>query len=533
MASCTNTRIRRATNPLATATGTDSPPLLDIRRKALLFLALAFTYCYFFDGSGWNQNSRFDLVRAIVERGTFEITAYHRNTGDKSRIGRKYYSDKAPGHAFSAVPPVALARSVMQAAGKSTRSHRQVQWLHYVASISTSALAGCLLVLAALWLARRLGASEGGALFAAGALGLASPILVYATMFWGHNLAAACVMGAFCAAWALRSPGGSRRSALLGLAVGLAGGWATVTEYPAAVSAATISFLALWHTFQANRKRLLPVAAGIAVGAVVTASVLMMYNSSVFGSPFRIGYQAQVNFASVDKLFGWPDGTNLLRSMFDDWRGLFPLAPVLLLAPVGLVPLLRDRTTRAGAGVMAFLIVYYFLMNASYEGWYGGWCYGPRNVISSLAFMAVPLAIAWTRGNRAMRIALALLATWGALMGLVAASTASLAPEPIRHPITDLWWSSFLDGKLALDPLAWNLGMRVGLTGHASLIPLVLVWVAAAVLWWKLPRPAPAKPGSEDAAAAPGSADDASGDDASADDASAEVTPGSDETPAA
>ena len=35
---------------------------------------------YFFAGGGWNQNSQFDLTRAIVERHTFAIDAYAGNT---------------------------------------------------------------------------------------------------------------------------------------------------------------------------------------------------------------------------------------------------------------------------------------------------------------------------------------------------------------------------------------------------------------------------------------------------------------------
>ncbi len=43
------------------------PASLLIKRRALLISAVAFiSYAYFYQGGGWNQNSRFDLVRAIV-----------------------------------------------------------------------------------------------------------------------------------------------------------------------------------------------------------------------------------------------------------------------------------------------------------------------------------------------------------------------------------------------------------------------------------------------------------------------------------
>jgi len=38
------------------------------RQHALLLgLVTFFSFVYFYEGGGWNQNSRFDLLRAIVE----------------------------------------------------------------------------------------------------------------------------------------------------------------------------------------------------------------------------------------------------------------------------------------------------------------------------------------------------------------------------------------------------------------------------------------------------------------------------------
>jgi hypothetical protein len=42
------------------------------------------------------QNSRFDLTRAIVEKGTFEISSYASNTGDLGLRDGKVYSNKSP-----------------------------------------------------------------------------------------------------------------------------------------------------------------------------------------------------------------------------------------------------------------------------------------------------------------------------------------------------------------------------------------------------------------------------------------------------
>jgi hypothetical protein len=63
----------------------------NIRRSAVLIATVVFlSYAYFYQGGGWNQNSRFDMVRAIAEQNTLQIDAYHENTQDKA-LSRGHY----------------------------------------------------------------------------------------------------------------------------------------------------------------------------------------------------------------------------------------------------------------------------------------------------------------------------------------------------------------------------------------------------------------------------------------------------------
>jgi hypothetical protein len=60
-------------------------PAATVGKRAVLIAVAAFVSCaYFYEGGGWNQNSRFDLVRAILDENTLSIDAYHENTGDKA-----------------------------------------------------------------------------------------------------------------------------------------------------------------------------------------------------------------------------------------------------------------------------------------------------------------------------------------------------------------------------------------------------------------------------------------------------------------
>ena len=81
---------------------------VSLRRPAWrLGLLLLATYAYFMPAPAWNEISRFDLVRSLVERGRLDIDPYHPNTEDKAFRDGHYYSDKAPGAALLAVPAYA------------------------------------------------------------------------------------------------------------------------------------------------------------------------------------------------------------------------------------------------------------------------------------------------------------------------------------------------------------------------------------------------------------------------------------------
>ena len=54
------------------------------RRELLLVALLLFCYGFFQQATAWNENSRYDLVRALVDQGTTRIDAYQDNTGDKA-----------------------------------------------------------------------------------------------------------------------------------------------------------------------------------------------------------------------------------------------------------------------------------------------------------------------------------------------------------------------------------------------------------------------------------------------------------------
>lgn len=468
-------------------------------RRAILALVLFASYAYFYEAGGWNQNSRFDLTRALVEQHRVEIDAYHTNTGDKSVMDGHYYADKAPGSSFTAVPAVAAARVVFQLMGVAPESRDAVIWLSYVATVTAASIPGVAAGLFVFALARRAGARESRAAIVTLIFGLGTPYWAYATLMWGHALAAACLAGGLYFADRLRDPATPKSDRWLGASIGLLCGWAVVTEYPAAVPAVMIAALA---GLFAGRERLMRVGVPLVAAASICAALLMTYQWAAFGSPFRIGYEHLEESTLMSAgLFGItvPKLDVMSELLFGSYRGLLPLAPVLAIAPFGWWMARRSAMKRTHV-VAAAAVLFYFLMNAAYAHWEGGWSFGPRHLGTVIPFLALGLVLPMERGDAVVRTVIVTLGLFGIATALAAVSTTSQPPsETLMNPMQALIWPQFFGGQLATNhqsildalwpangqPAAWNLGQKAGLSGLASLAPLLATYVIAAVCWRK------------------------------------------------
>jgi hypothetical protein len=455
----------------------------------LIAATLLFSYSYFYGNrDGWNQASRFDLVRAIVEQHRLNIDTYHENTGDKALWQGHFYSDKAPGLALMAVPVLEAVRVVLRAVHKDPSESKSVNAEKYLVTIVCVALPSAVMAGYLFILALKLGASVNGAGFAAVTLGLATPFWCYATLFWGHAPSAACLFFAFTCALSLREFDSPSRDLFLGITVGLASGWATVTEFPAAPAAAIVVLLVIAFAWQGESGRVTRVATGVAIGVLPCILVLAVYNLLVFGSPFKLGYaiSAQQNWPQMRQgLMGvtYPKAHVLREILVGRYRGLLPLAPVIGAAPFGLRLLWKQANARGSTLAIAAIALYYLLLNSSFAVWDGGWSYGPRHLSPALPFLCLPLALLWTRSSGLVRWVLALLSLYSASITLVAVSTVVMPPSDARSPVQELLWPAFRAGLIDK-----NLGLLIGLHGLVSLIPLFLVWGGAIAAWVWLRR---------------------------------------------
>jgi hypothetical protein len=458
-------------------------PTLSARSTLILGLMLLGSYAYFFQAGGWNANSRFALVRSLVERGRADITPYRLATGDLALRDGRYYCDKAPGASWLALPAYALAHHL--AGGGKRPTYRVLEWGLYLVILWSVALPSTVLALVLAHSALRLGLTPHQAVALALAYGWGTLAFPYSTLFYGHQLTAALLFGAF--AWLAARRADPRPTVLVG--VGLLLGAGAAVEYAAALA---VAVLLVYATLLLRPRIRL---AWLIAGMVVPGLALAAYDARAFGSPFTIAYSFSTLpqrhlgfFMGIDAI----DTRVLVSQLFGAYRGLFFSAPWLLAALPGAVLLFKRGQARLEACACAAIVILFLLLNAALVDWHGGYAAGPRYLVPALPFLAllaggVTLA-RWSRPlARTGGVVLALAVAASILLMLAATAVRPEVPLDVARPFQDYLIPAFVDGRLGLNPipvhralppagevpLAWNLGQCLGLAGLTSLAPLL------------------------------------------------------------
>jgi hypothetical protein len=212
---------------------------------------------------------------------------------------------------------------------------------------------------------------------------------------------------------------------------------------------------------------------------------------------------------------GKPVFSSLRNILFGEYRGLLYTTPWLALALPGGFFLARRHA--AEVAVCASAVLAFLWLNSSIPPWHGGWGAGPRYLVPMLPFAAAltcgfvveleRLLASRKSGERIGGLATAV-AFAGVLLVSAGNMFAATAVKPEiqtswQRPYAEFVWPSFRAGRLSVSTqsidmidnpegaprAAWNLGMKVGLDGHASLVPLY-AWLVACVAWlsWVLRR---------------------------------------------
>jgi hypothetical protein len=368
------------------------------------------------------------------------------------------YSDKAPGQPLAAVPFYAAARAVGAEPAAVPRffGNLTLWWT----SLWSAAIPLALLAVVIRRTALRALGDRRAAMAAGIAVPLASLLLPFGTVLFGHVLAA--LLGYGC--WVLAQPrdASPRRLAL----AGLLGGLAVVTEYTTGIIVVVVGVATLVR----HRRD----AWAFAAGGLPAVLLLLAYNAIAWGDPLLFSYDFSGGFGAFHEqgFFGvtLPD-PELTRDVLVGERGLLTLTPVIGVGLVGLVDLVLDPRTR-DHGVVGLVVFAAFV--ALQGGWFSvtaGASPGPRYAVAALPFVAIGVARMWQR--------LPWLVVLAGAIGAVA-MFAGIATNPLAQPTEDFTFGH------------WVWRMREGSWGDLLWSPWVpdpwghLVWLAlvAATLAW-------------------------------------------------
>jgi hypothetical protein len=325
-----------------------------------------------------NELSRLEMVFALVEQGTFRIDGAIPVLGDhedKALSGGHFYSNKAPGLAFAAIPVYRVLRVFFPP----PRSPSDAVFV-LLRILTVSVL--CVVALARF--AARLASAKGSALLVF-ALAFGTPLLFYGRSFFGHAWTAALLFLAWDLARKREERGPAGGAGLLAAGAGLLCGWAAISEYTAAPLAILIALRVAargsWRTL-----------ALFAAGAAVPLLLLLSYDASCFGSPWVLS-SAREAHRSYSELaakglfgFGAPSPRVAWDLLFHPARGLLLFSPFLVWAIPGFLAWWRSGEDRFDCVFALAAVAGSFLLLTAYPNWHGGWSLGDRYLLPVLLF---------------------------------------------------------------------------------------------------------------------------------------------------
>ncbi len=449
-----------------------------------LFVLIAVSYGYFYQGGDPNQISRLELTRAIVERHALDM-AHPWLTIDKAGAGGRVFSDKAPLVSFLAAPPYAVARVAERFAGLDGDA-RAVQQARFHAVVFT--VVGVAGVLAAYFLRRALldlGTPRRFATLLTVAYALGTPAFPFSTVLFSHEVAAALLIALFCSLTRARA---RPPSAMRALTLGLLTSAAFVCEYPTAVA---LAVLWVWFLVTAARPTVVRTLTLAAAGAAVPLAAHAAYDLGTFGHALDLPYAHVIEpvFKAGGLRLGNVSVSSVAGILVSPFRGLFFFSPVLALAFAGFGFWLRSRESRDVALVTAGVLAASVLFVASFYYWDGGMSVGPRHLVPVLPFLVLPLGYVVRQGRAWAALTAALAAVSVVCMFACTAVRVEL-PGDERNPLYDFVAPALARGELSIndeDPFeqrpradaSYDLGQLVGLSQGASLAVLPVAWALA------------------------------------------------------
>jgi hypothetical protein len=433
-----------------------------------------------------NELVRVYMTLAIVDDGTYDITEVcNRYTwvNDRSAVGQRAYSSKAPGASLAGVPVYAVAKLLGKLTGQPPSLRETVWSLRLAVSVIPA-------ILFLFFFRRMLGSlTERGFVRDLVFVGtaIATPAFTYIHQFAGHTPSACALFGSYILLSGARRAGRWSPAGAAGFGLLLA--TAPVMEYQALVPSIVVGLAFVvsrvsWHK--------VPLASAAAAGAI-PLGLLAHFHWAAFGSPLSTGY-AYIENPAFQMLLseGWmgltyPRMGRLVQLLLSTDTGLLIFSPMLgfglVLGP--LASWMRQRGLfdehRAHAAVVSALVVISLILFISANIlWRAGWTAGPRYLTALVPFAAVLALFGLDGADRLwgwpVRVIAAATLFFGFLMSGISGAFYPHLPVTFANPVFEVLLPLIRDGFVPR-----NLGYLLGLRGLSGYLPAVALGLAPLV----------------------------------------------------
>ncbi len=440
-------------------------------RLAATFLLFLIVYSVFVQRTGTNQLSRLDLTFSMSYEGRLQIDHFGANSIDKAYEGHHYYSDKAPGVSFLALPWYQFFRHWFRLDQVNIDTQFMLDFITWLINSVLNVPFSALLVIFMLLIGFQMQPRGDRFWQVAFIFGLGTLSWPYATLLFGHNIASFFSFAAFALAFAVVRL--QKNASWLLLLSGVSAGMGVLVEYPNGIIAIAL-LVYLWFTLRDRRQILWFIAGGLAMALLLAA-----YNTATFGAPWRISYlyhSAPWGEHHREGVLGvtWPRWVHIHQLLFSP-KGLFYLMPVTLLAPVAYWQMSRQRRWRAEFYLFLALPLLFLGLNSAYFYTMGGSSPGPRFLLVSFPYLFLPYVFLSGR----WRWPLWLL---GGVSGII--QFAIVAGNPLvgrfANPLLEYWLPRLLVKHEGM-PILFRL--RYGLPYTISLLLLFLLVILGIIVW--------------------------------------------------
>jgi len=385
------------------------------RKEIKLFLTFFILYSYFILWSGSAENSRFALTKALVDDGTIIIDKYYNQTTDRAYHNGHYYSDKAPGGSFLAVPVYASWKFIYNFFPENFKQEysglpdyeivKRINEEDIIAivnpgfftftsmilvTIFASSLFSSLTMLLVYKTSRYFTKEVKYRILLAVIFGAGTLIFHYAIVFLGHSIE---MFFAFLSFYLLFKMKNEKKYDLkYFLTSGISAGYAITSGYPSIL----IAMGCLIYSLSLKWKK----AHIFVIGLIIGLLPLLVYNFSIFGNPFDLTSahadpkilppeSREVLLGGVGLSF-IPNPMVILQLTVLPYRGMFFYYPILFFSLLGLYYMYKQYRLEAIL-VTIFLIGFIFVFSSFVDWWHGGY-FGFRHILPVYPFLMLPLA---------------------------------------------------------------------------------------------------------------------------------------------